>query len=166
MSSVELDTKMSKIMELGLNCHLTKKYNHNRKLIEIEKLFENVLNQEKNNYISIDNTENLKTELKYFGIQKKVDHTKDILTKDDYITIENFLVKNEIIIRKADKSNSIVIVDKPTYLTKINNILSNTDKFKKIKKTNIMPVKKKINSIIVIGLLGLRLLPSIYLKPI
>ena len=38
LSSVELDTKMSKIMELGLNCHLKKKYNHNSKLIEIEKL--------------------------------------------------------------------------------------------------------------------------------
>ena len=38
----------------------------------------------------------------------------------------------DIIIQKADKGNVIVIIDRNTYITKMNNILNDTTKFKKV----------------------------------
>ena len=44
-------------LQLGLNCYLKTKYNNNNnKLIEIEKLYENINNYEKNDKIVIYNT--------------------------------------------------------------------------------------------------------------
>ena len=39
---------------------------------------------------------------------------------------------DNIILQKADKGNAIVIIDKKTYINKMNNILNDTTKFSKI----------------------------------
>ena len=56
--------------------------------------------------------------------KNKVDYSKNILTK-----LKSFIVNNNILILKADKSNIIVIIDKPTYIQIIENIVSNLNKF-------------------------------------
>ena len=54
----------------------------------------------------------------------------------------------EIIIRKADKSNTFVIMNSKDYNKKIQNILSDETKFKKINKDPIDGLKKKLNKLI------------------
>ena len=111
-------------------------------------MYESINNYEKNNKIVIDNKDNLKTELKCFGIKKNVDYSKNVLTKKELFKLKSFMINNNISIRKADKSNSIVIIDKSTYIEKIENIVANGNKFKKLKKDNTMKIKKSLNNII------------------
>lgn len=53
-----------------------------------------------------------------------------------------------IIIRKADKSNTIVIMDKSKYKNKINDIISDESKFHKIDKDPTYELKVEINKLI------------------
>ena len=96
LSSIKIDKEIEEILQLGLNCHLKTKYNHNDKLIEIEKLYESINNHEKNNKIVIDNKDNLKTELKCFGIKKNVDYSKNVLTKKELFKLKSFMINNNI----------------------------------------------------------------------
>ena len=58
---------------------------------------------------------------------------------DDYINI---------VIRKADKSNTFVILNRDDYISKINNILNDKTKFKKIQKNPTKLLKAQVNRLI------------------
>lgn len=62
--------------------------------------------------------------------------------------MKEFKNNDDIIIRKADKSNTFVIMDKQEYSKKIGDILSDCSKFKSIRKNPIDPIKKRINTLI------------------
>ena len=53
-----------------------------------------------------------------------------------------------ITIRRADKAAAYVLINKEEYLNKIENILSDTTKFKKITRNPTAALKKKLNKII------------------
>ena len=55
---------------------------------------------------------------------------------------------NEIVLRKADKSSTYVILDKVDYYNKLNTILSDETKFSKIKKDPTISIKKEANKLI------------------
>ena len=94
------------------------------------------------------NEELLKCELKRFGLKKINNFKKDILTNDQYVKVTEFLKNKNIIVRKADKSNSFVIMNKSDYNEKIDKILSDETKFKKISHDPIVNLKKKLNLLI------------------
>ena len=94
------------------------------------------------------NEELLKCELKRFGLKKINNFRKDILTNEQYAKIAEFLKNKDIIVRKADKSNTFVIMNMIDYNTKIENILSDQTKFKKINRDPITNLKKKLNALI------------------
>ena len=52
-----------------------------------------------------------------------------------------------IVIRKADKSNMYVIMDKSEYQQKLNDILNDTSKFQQISKNPVDELKKKLYKI-------------------
>ena len=62
-----------------------------------------------------------------------------------YKALREFKQNNDITIRKADKTNSLVIMDTTDYLTKVNSILSDSSKFSKLKKNPTEDIKRKIN---------------------
>ena len=70
--------------------------------------------------------------MKRFGLQEIKDFNKDLLTKEDCQEIKKLKNNEDIIIRRADKSNTFVIMNKTEYETKINKILSDETKFEKI----------------------------------
>ena len=54
---------------------------------------------------------------------------------------------DKIIIRKVDKSNTYVILDRNTYKTKLDDILNDDSKFTRITDNPIKNLKKQLNSI-------------------
>jgi hypothetical protein len=54
----------------------------------------------------------------------------------------------ELVIRKVDKSNNFVITNTKDYNNKIQEILSDETKFKKIEHDPITELKKKLNKLI------------------
>ena len=95
------------------------------------------------------NDELLKCELKRFGMKSNIDHNKDLLTKDEYRAVKEFCCNPDIVVRKADKSNRIVILDKTEYFDKLNAIVNDVRKFKILNKDPTEDLKRKLNQLLV-----------------
>ena len=54
------------------------------------------------------------------------------LTKEEMQVLRDLLSRDDIIIQKADKGNSVVVLNKSDYLKRMKEILSDIDKFKKL----------------------------------
>ena len=134
LSNAEISDCISEIFSLGMNCHLKSKYDNNVAKIEIEKLYSNILKLSENNDIIINNDEKLKCDLKYFGMKERKDYSKGIINREQYVKIKEFTANKEIITRKADKSNTFVVMNRDDYHSKIEDILSDTTKLKKNRK--------------------------------
>jgi archaellum component FlaF (FlaF/FlaG flagellin family) len=129
LSNAEVCADLETIFKFGMNCHLKTKSTNLTKKIEIEKLFESVKNKEKKGEVFITEEEILRNELKRIGLHKTHDYNKDILTKEQLDRIKLFKENKNIIIRKADKSNTFVIMNRDNYEGKLNAILSDANKF-------------------------------------
>ena len=86
--------------------------------------------------------------MKKFGLNKVKDFNKDLLTQEDYNKLKELKSNDDIIIKKADKSNIFVILNKEDYSRKLNDILSDNTKFKPIDIDPTEDIKKRLNGII------------------
>jgi hypothetical protein len=148
LTNFQLDPDIEKIFQLGMNCHIKTKATLITKQIELEKLYADIKRKQESNEVRILNDEQLRTNLKQLGLNDITDHNKDLITKLQYAKIKELHSNDDIVIRKADKSNTFVILTKQSYNSKIKDILSNTDKFTKIRKDPTEDVKKRINKLI------------------
>ena len=82
LSDIEVDTEMHEIFSLGINCHLKRKFDRNKHKVEIELLFEDIKEKARANKVSLTNEVALKCELERFGTKPIVDHTQNLLSKD------------------------------------------------------------------------------------
>ena len=83
-----------------------------------------------------------------FGLKERHDFTKDLLSRDQYKKIKEFTSNPEITVRKADKSNTFVIMNTDEYINKIDAILSDSTKFRKVTKDPSDALKSEINKLI------------------
>ena len=91
------------------------------------------------------------SELKRFGLKERRDFTKDLITKEEYNKIREFNRNDNTIIRKADKNNKFVIMDKNEYIQQLTHLLSNPSKFQRINSDPTEAIKRKLNSLIAIA---------------
>ena len=94
----------------------------------------------------MDNDDRLKCELKRMGINQQYNHSKDLITKEEYGIIKMFNENENIVIRKADKSNTFVIMNKTDYEDKIDALISDTSKFVRIQKDPSDKLKTELNA--------------------
>ena len=148
LTNVDVKEDIQAIFQLGMNCHLKSRYDHLSKKIEIEKLYDTIKMHKSNKELVIQDEEALKCELKRFGLRTVTDYNKNLLTKQQYALIEEFKSNENIIIRKADKSNTFVIMNSEDYNRKLNDILDDPQKFKPIRKNNVEDIKHELNELI------------------
>ena len=79
--------------------------------------------------------------LSSFRLYNKTDHRYENLTDKEYDAFIQLSGNKNIIIQKADKGNTVVIVDKDVYVSKIEVLLKDTSKFRKI----VFNRKHKVN---------------------
>ena len=82
----------------------------------------------------ISNEDGFKCELERFGTKFAHDHTKDILSKEQYEKFKSFKSNTYIITRKADNGNIYVILDRDYHEQEINKTVNNEGKLIKIEK--------------------------------
>ena len=132
-----------------MSCHIKTKFNYTRRKIEIEKLYDSITNKADNKYLEIINDDKLKCDLKRYGLRDMRAHEiKDILTKDQREEVQRFSNSEDIIVRKADKGNTFVILNTTEYNEKLNLILQDTSKFRRLDKNPTDNIKKSLNSLI------------------
>ena len=115
------------------------------KKIELELLFQELLKLENENKISLKN--DLKDQLRSESTKHRV-KPNTIMSAELKTAAKRLLNNKEIVLRKADKSNLIVILNKQEYIEKLKNIVGDESKFKKITRNPAEEIKKELNNII------------------
>ena len=67
-----------------------------------------------------------------FRAYNKKDHRFENLTQEEHNAFIHLSTNNDIVIQKADKGNTVVIVDKSTYIEKMEEILPDQSTYTKI----------------------------------
>lgn len=145
LSNQDIPKDIVEIMSLGMNTHMRQRLDNYKRKAAVEKLYSDIKRERSSHNVFIDNEETLKAELKVFGLRNRVDHSRDLLSKEQYAAIREFVNKPDIIIRKADKSNVFVIMDTTYYQEKIAEILGDESKFMKIENDPTVELKRKLN---------------------
>lgn len=148
LSRVDLKKETIEVLSYGMNCHLKSKYNQTTAKLEIEKLYGNIKSEENKKNVVIDNEELLKSELKTFGLKAKRNINNDVITMEQHTLLKELRQDERIIIRKADKSNVFVILNKDDYIRKVMETIADESKFEYIEKYDLVTFKRNINNLI------------------
>ena len=97
---------------------------------------------------TITDEDRLKCELKRFGLKERPNYSKDLITKEQYTKLKELRNNNAIVIRKADKNNTFVILNREDYKEKLQGLISDPTKFRKINKDPSQQIKTEMNKII------------------
>ena len=62
----------------------------------------------------------------------KRNHRFEVLTRDEYDAFVELAKNDSIIIQKADRGNTVVVIDKASYIQQMEDLLSDTSKFVKV----------------------------------
>lgn len=145
LSNIKISEDLASIFSLGLNCNVKSKWSPIQTKMEIEKLMTQIDHLANKKTIVVNNRDRLLTQLKHHAYTQKPDRLKDTITPQQYNIINDLRKNPNIIMKKADKSNTVVIMDKCDYDKKLHLILSDTTKFERIKKNPIESLKKQVN---------------------
>ena len=153
-SSLQLNDIEKNVLCKGLNfCLPPRKLNYADTLVSFELLYRDIKNLEMNH----EERESIKARMKdiSFSMYNNYDpKQEENLTADELKALNNLKSRSDIIIQKSDKGNSIVIIDKSSYIEKMESILSDTSKFGKVdldpgKELNyIINQEKRIRSVL------------------
>lgn len=146
LSSIELTENQKQILNLSLNCHYQNKYDLLDKKAELEVLYQDLLKLQKEKKILVD--PNLKDSLVGESVKIRGRYKSKILSRSLFQAAKELREDDRIVVRRADKSAVIVIIDKNEYLEKMNAILSDDTKFEKISKDPTDTLKAKVNRLI------------------
>lgn len=142
LSSRQLSANEKEFLDLGLNVHLGSKFNKCIKLTELELLYQSITDLEKKGKVDVN--PDLRPQL-YAEATKRRDFKKyDVLNPKLKEAARTLREDDTIVVQKADKSSSYVVIDKEEYLSKIDHILKDTGKFKRIKKTPQMIWRRRL----------------------
>ena len=86
--------------------------------------------------------------LSSFRLYNKKDHRFETLTPEEYDAFVRLASNDSIIIQKADKGNTVVVVDRVSYVQKMEELLSDTSKFVKVQFNPKHKVNKEIRHIL------------------
>ena len=115
--------------------------------VELELLYEDILNIETSKVADVN--PNIKEELRAEGTRVRGGRTPSKVLTPELRAAAKSLRENEaIVVRRADKSNGYVILDRDDYRKKLKDVLSDGSKFRTITKNPCNDLKKKINSLI------------------
>ena len=146
LPSTTIDHQFHQLLSHGYKCHFKPKFDPITKQMELKILYYKLLALEEKGSISINS--HLADQLRAEATKNR-DFTKSTIINKDLSTIaKNLKHHPDIIVRRADKANIFVIMDRSEYKNKLDHILSDPLKFRKITKNPILTLKSLINKLI------------------
>ena len=134
------------LLNLGLNCHYMSRTNPTRKRLELEVLLDDLHKLRQKGDVEVD------PELPAALVAESAisrGSSRSGLIHRRHIDAAKALKENDnIIIRRADKASMFVILPKDEYLNKMDTILEDQSKFKKINRNPTDEIKSEINKIV------------------
>ena len=145
LSNRELSTDEKEFLNLGLNCHTYSRFDAYKKKVELEILYDDLLKLEKNKVVEIN--PNLKEQLRGESTKNRGKTQSLILTPKLRAAAQSLREDETIVIRKADKSNMYVIMNRDEYKSKLDDILKDNTKFKHITRNTTEELKKEVRKV-------------------
>ena len=146
LSKRDLSIHEKEFLDLGLNLHLYPKFSKCAKVTELELFYQSVTKLEHDGKVEVN--PDLKSQLTAEGTKRRDNKVRGILTPELREAAKTLREDKDIIVRKADKSSSYVVLDRSEYLAKLDAILSDKKKFTRITRNPTDELKKKVNKLI------------------
>ena len=146
LSNRELSSDEVEFLNMGLNCHVYSRFDTYKKKVELELLYSDLLNLEKNKVVDLD--KNLKDQLRGESTKCRGNTKSNILTPKLRAAAQSLRNDESIVIRKADKSNMYVIMNRNEYKEKLDDILKDDTKFKHITRNTTEQLTKDVRKAI------------------
>ena len=146
LSKYKLTTEEKDFLNLGLNCHIKSKVDKQRKKLELELLYQDLLKLKDDKIVEVN--PNINDQLKAEGGKQRGSGKSTLLTSKMRETAKSLRTNNDIIIRRADKSNIFVILDTDTYKDRLDRIINDKTKFKIVSSNPTGELKKEANALI------------------
>ena len=133
-SSYDLTESEKSLLVKGLNFSLPpRKLRFENHLLPFELLYRNIRDDESTDESLI----HLKSKIKDVGLSSlrlynKKDHRFENISEKEFNAFSNLKNNKNIVIQKADKGNSVVILDRSIYISKMELLLNDSSKFEKI----------------------------------
>ena len=132
-SKYELSDAEKKLLAKGLNfCLAPKQLNYADYLVHFELFYRNIGNLEvlSNEGLDFGRTKTKETALSSFRQYNK--SPQQNFLKEELAALASLSKNKDILTQKSDKDNSVAIVDKETYIKRMENLLSDQRKFKRV----------------------------------
>ena len=132
-SKYELSDAEKKLLAKDLNfCLAPKQLNYADYLVHFELFYRNIRNLEvlSNKDLDFVNTKTKETALP--SSRKYNKRPQQNLLKEELVALASLSKNKDIVIQKSDKGNSVVFVDKETYIKRMENLLSDETKFERV----------------------------------
>ena len=134
------------LLNLGLNCHIQSPIDKYKRKVELEILYEQLLQLKQNDIVDI--SPDLQDQLRAEAGRFHTNEHSSILTPELRAAARSLRENPNIVIRRADKASSFVILNKKDYLQKINDLIKDGSKFKRITRNPCDDIKSKVNQLI------------------
>ena len=132
-SKYALSDAEKKLLAEGLNfCLAPKQLNYGDYLAHFELSYRNIRTLE---VLPNEDLDFVKTKAKETALSSFWQYTKrpqQNLWKEELAALASLSKNKDIVIQKSDKGNSVVIVDKETYIKRMENLLSDERKFERV----------------------------------
>ena len=146
ISTTTLTPQQENLLNMGSKCHIKQKIDPIRKKVECEILYDSLLKLEEKNLVNIN--ENLQLQLLAESTKVRDPTMSSIYTPEMRAAAKELREHPDIIVRKADKSDVYVVMDKTAYMEKLQVILDDEQKFEVITRNPIAEIKTELNKTI------------------
>ena len=146
LSKHRLTEPEKELLNLGLNCHVSSKFDRYIKATEMEILYDSILKLETDRKITM--SAGFRDQLRGEATKVRGDGRSTLLTPRLWEAAKSLRNNEEIIVRKANKCNMFVVMDMDEYKNKLDSILSDTTKFEIVNRDPVKNLKVEVNNII------------------
>ena len=129
-----------------MNFHLYPKYDQIIKKANLAALYDDIMRLQKEGKINVD--PRIKELLQAESFKRRHRNTSGIMTRELREAAKQLRENNNIVIRRADKATTYVILDREDYLMKCRTILADNSKFERITRNTTEELKKRTNNLI------------------
>ena len=144
ISSYDLSDDEERVLNLGLNFHIKPKFDSLLKKAHVENLYQQLRKIEDRKEILMYN--NIEAALITESHINRGNYSKSCLPTELREAAKSLRNNSNIIVRRADKSKMYVVMNRADYEAKLNDLLSDQNKFVKLDRDPCERIKKDINN--------------------
>ena len=147
LSDVVLSDPQKELLNLGLNFPYCPKFSRLEKEAELELLYQDVCKLKSQNKIDVN--PDLREQLQAESTKNRSKFMKTSLPPRLKQAAKELRENENIIVRRADKAQVFVVMNKADYFNKVSQILNDTSKFQKVRKNySVDKLKSAANALI------------------